>query len=83
MQNIKENSQQFSKVSLHIFLRGILILCSVGEVVNTHGSHPCIQGFEPPTEYQEDYETIFRFVFLFSKQTPYILSVTLKGDLYF
>ena len=25
---------------------------SVGEVVNTLGSHPSIQGFEPPTDYQ-------------------------------
>ncbi len=24
---------------------------SVGEVVNTLGSHPSIQGFEPPTDY--------------------------------
>ena len=35
--------------------RGILLLSlfwSVGEVVNTLGSHPSIQGFEPPTDYQ-------------------------------
>ena len=36
---------------------------SVGEVVNTHGSHPCIQGFEPPTDYHEYNLDISRFFY--------------------
>ena len=31
---------------------------SVGEVVNTLGSHPSIQGFEPPTDYQYQYQSM-------------------------
>ena len=35
---------------------------SVGEVVNTLGSHPSIQGFEPPTDYH-----FFKNVCLYKK----------------
>ena len=47
---------------------------SVGEVVNTLGSHPSIQGFEPPTDYhffmrikKRKQSFLFKNVYLYKK----------------